>query len=349
MQLTTPIKLITPSNATISIHLNISLFEYLNIFISKIEKGEILTEKSNVFSESTIRGYKQLKQHYQEFIEWLKVQDQNRENLKESRSFDFTPAQISPAFTKSFHNYLVKETDLVKNSIGSIIKKLKSIMNYAFNDGLAIWNGSGYKVSMERSSQTYLSKVEMQKLNLEKLTKSEKRILDIILIQAFTGMRNSALQKFLKNPFAYVHEFQGNTYIRIDENKTDKESVAPLGDIVKNILKKYNGEIKMPSQQYINRTIKVVCEKAGLTNSLVVRKTIKGKTTEELVPKYKRISTHTARRTLVTLMMEEGFQSNEIMPITGHATEQQLNTYAKLSNVTKIKHIIGHDFFNSSI
>ncbi|MDR6548494.1 integrase [Chryseobacterium rhizosphaerae] len=316
---------------------------FLADFMTKASNGQILTAKQKKYSESTLRGYKMLQTEYENFI------SKNEEKSEEPRNFDIPVHEINYAFAEAFQVFLVNDTELLKNSIGLILSKLKAILKYAFRKGYSTWNGSGLTISKEVSTQIALSKGEIKKLNLDTLSETERRVLDIQIVQSFTGMRNETLKKFLQNPLAYIKEYNGNTYIDITANKTDKQSAIPLGKIVNDILLKYSSGIKVPSQQYINRTIKIIAEKAGLNNHIVVRKTVKGEMQETLVPKSKKISTHTARRTLISLMTEAGFKASEIMPISGHSTEYQLNSYIKLDNVVKVNHLFGNKFFDTAI
>ncbi|WP_294203097.1 phage integrase SAM-like domain-containing protein [uncultured Chryseobacterium sp.] len=318
---------------------------FLNHYIKKAESGKILTKKGKKFSESTLRGYEMLKKWYGEFIIFMEKENPENEDV----NFDLPIYQINYSFGENFYVYLVNETNLTKNSIAIIIDKFKAIMNYAFKKGVAYWNGAGLIAPTEKSTQTYLSKEEINNLRIDTLTPSENKILDIQIIQSFTGLRISTLKKFLSSPTAYIKEYDGHSYIDIIEKKTEQQSTVPFGNIVADILRKHGGSIIVPSEQYINRVLKSIAQKAGLENSIVDRKTIKGETIERLIPKSQKISTHTNRRTLISLMTEAKFHSSEIMPISGHSTEKQMLNYVKLENVTKISGILGDDFFNKII
>lgn len=309
--------------------------DFIQSYINMISSGMILTDKGARYSEPTIRSYVMLLNNFKSY--------------EISREISYTTMEISYDIAEDFQRYLVTETDNSKNTVGVILAKMKAVLAYALRKGFSYWGGSKFKISKETSTQTYLSVEEILKMRNAELTEGEERILDIQIIQAFTGMRNSTLKKFLKHPLNYIYEYQGKSYIDITEDKTDKQSIIPLGDIVVDILKKYDGQIKVPSQQYINKKIKVIAMKSGLVNNIVVRKEVNGVMNETLLPKFKKISTHTSRRTLISLMTQSGFKPSEIMPISGHATEAQMNKYVKLSNISKVQHLFGNDFFNSTL
>ena len=55
---------------------------------------------------------------------------------------------------------------------------------------------------------------------------------------------------------------------------------------------------------------------------------------EALVPRYKLATTHTARRTGITLMyLSKMLDSHEMMSISGHKTESVFNDYIKISGI----------------
>ncbi len=55
-----------------------------------------------------------------------------------------------------------------------------------------------------------------------------------------------------------------------------------------------------------------------------------------MVPKYELITTHTGRRTFVTLSLEKGVRPEVLMRITGHKDMRTMKKYIKLTEkVTK--------------
>ena len=64
-------------------------------------------------------------------------------------------------------------------------------------------------------------------------------LLRTFTILFFTGMRNHVLEKFLENPYAYIKEHDGTSYIEITADKTEETQVIPIGKTVMNILQKH--------------------------------------------------------------------------------------------------------------
>src|ERR1043165_9790080 len=56
---------------------------------------------------------------------------------------------------------------------------------------------------------------------------------------------------------------------------------------------------------------------------------------EDIKPKYEFISTHTARRTFVTLSLEKGMRPETVMSITGHKDYKTLKRYIEITSKVK--------------
>ena len=59
-------------------------------------------------------------------------------------------------------------------------------------------------------------------------------------------------------------------------------------------------------------------------------------------PFYKRVSTHTARRTFITILKNKGIADKTIMEMTGHKDFKTFNSYYKVDNLAK------HDAINKA-
>ena len=65
-----------------------------------------------------------------------------------------------------------------------------------------------------------------------------------------------------------------------------------------------------------------------------------------MVPKYKLVHSHTARRTGATLMYLSGMEIYDIMKITGHTTPVMLKKYIKADRLEVVHKIMTkYDYF----
>lgn len=87
------------------------------------------------------------------------------------------------------------------------------------------------------------------------------------------------------------------------------------------------------TNQAFNKKIKTVLQEIKI-DSLVQKITGTGADkTETLVPKYAQISSHTGRRTYITLSYQNGNDTSIIMKTTGHVKVETLNRYNKISHM----------------
>jgi len=81
------------------------------------------------------------------------------------------------------------------------------------------------------------------------------------------------------------------------------------------------------SDQNINERIKEICQLVEINELVSVSRTEEGRLAERVFPKYKLVSTHTARRSGATNMYLAGIPAISIMKITGHRTEKSFMKY----------------------
>ena len=314
---------------------NTSFRSFANKYIDKIERGEILTPKKVKFSSSSIRQYRACMLNFVDFEKLL------------PRDIELT--DISTKLMKQFEIFLI-ERGLSLNSVSAYISKIKAIANILLDEEIISYRRIKISTPKERTTKIYLSMKELKQMNdCKTLTDGERKVLDLFLISSFTAMRYSTLKKFLKSPYSFIKESNGNSYISITADKTQEESVIPLSRIVVDILKKYNGEIDTPSDRYVNQTLKKIGKKSKI-NALVPHRITKGgEMVETLTEKYNLISTHTARRNLISNATLTDMNHNVISVISGHNSVEAMRHYCRVENIDKIKDALNHPFFKQTL
>jgi integrase len=91
------------------------------------------------------------------------------------------------------------------------------------------------------------------------------------------------------------------------------------------------------SQQKFNEYLKEVGKEAGINSNEIIMRESGSKSVTISKPRYQFISSHTARRTIVTLMMDKGVPINHIQKITGHKDIQTLMRYEHTSEKAVIE------------
>ena len=104
----------------------------------------------------------------------------------------------------------------------------------------------------------------------------------------------------------------------------------------KKILEKYNFELPVFSSQYFNKEIKKLLEKYELFDDPIIKKRRSFNEIKDfLTTKRKLISSHTCRRTFITLAMNSKIPLTNIMAASGHKKLQTLKKYTKIDQDKK--------------
>ena len=266
----------------------------------------------------------------------------NSRNL-DKISFD----DINRNFYNDFTAYL-NQNNYAKNYIGTIIQKIKTVMGYALDEG--IHNNQEYKKNYfskisEVINHPYLDLDELTAIESLKITSKEMNLArDIFLIGCFTGLRIGDLLAFIKNPNFITNK--GKKLFEIKQSKTKKIVYIPINSKVLKIMDKYEG--KLPEYlhtNFINKNLKSICKRAKIIQKYRYTRTEGGKEKIYDKPKYKFITTHTARRSFCTNAYKEGMPVHDIMAISGHKTERVFLDYIKVDLLQNASRISEHSFF----
>nr|WP_321232384.1 tyrosine-type recombinase/integrase [uncultured Psychroserpens sp.] len=230
----------------------------------------------------------------------------------------------------------LEKLNFTPNTIGKHIKHIKSVINNARdNDGISISENYRDKYwSVTKQNKTAEEIVFLNESELDELWNidlSNKPMLDkardVFLVGSWTALRISDILK-LK-----LEHIDNDDIIRIHTQKTDKTVSIPLHNVVKKILKKYDGCMPQISEQKVNESIKIVCEKLISLNNTIYEKKIQGNKVSILEHKrYQKVTTHTGRRSFASNMHKKGISTQTIMAITGHKKEADLYRYIGITN-----------------
>jgi integrase len=169
---------------------------------------------------------------------------------------------------------------------------------------------------------------------------------DYVCFECFTGLRFSDIGR-LKN------ENIKDDFIELRTKKTKDILFVPLNVFAKEILAKYCGQYEdrpLPppyANQTINELIKEAAKEAKIVDLTMVEKFSGSNRTVITKPKHAFISTHTGRRTFITLSHEKGMTVEMIMKITGIKKWDTLKKYLKVSEKTKLMKM--NEFWNRDL
>lgn len=299
-------------------------FEAVGRIIEDRATGRELTPKGKRFSPHTIKGYKH-----------------SRDNL-----YRFRPAMTFEMITMKTYDELISffysEKDHSLNAIGKTIKNWKAFMKAAHKRGLhenLVYAHEDFRVPGEETDDVYLTPDELKKIyehNLPNITLDLVR--DWFVIDCYTGLRISDIQLLSKD---HLHKDR----IEIMNEKTDVRVVLPLHSFVREIVKKRKGWPPKVTDQEMNRSIKQVCELAGINDSVLYSLTKGGVRKDTWYKKYEMVSNHSARRTFITNLLNAGIPDNQVMQLAGIKKHATLMKYKKTKPEETAKLLAGHAFF----
>jgi integrase len=279
----------------------------------------------------------------------IKVYNTTFKYLKEYslkyKTIDFE--NITLEFYNHYTAFLAQEHLLSANTVGKHIKTIKSFMNEATERGInenLEFRKKKFKTIREESDTVYLSIKELQqfeKLNLSATPRLNK-VRDLFLIGCYTGLRFSDFTQIQPENIN-----SDNTMIFIRTQKTSERVAIPLHKTVRTILKKYDNKLpKAFTNQVMNSYLKEVASLANIKELVETTITRGGKVEKTVSPKFKLISTHTARRSFATNLYIADIPAISIMKITGHKTERSFMQYIRITQEQNADKLLTHPFFN---
>lgn len=303
----------------------ITLNKFIEQYIDELESGKRLKRRSNKkVSEGTIKSIKGFKSQFS--------------NYQEARKKVIDFEDVTMDFYRDFTNYLLFDRKYSANTVGRMIKVLKTVM-YAAKD-LKLHNNreienKDFVANYEEVDNVFLTEERISILYNMDLSNNPawEKVRDIFIIGCLTGQRVSDYKRI--NSKMIVTLSNRLEYIELKQEKTGKTVYIPLDWRIKAILDKYEGALPKVYDQKINDYIKKVCEQAKFTELVQITENKAGMEATISRRFCDMVKTHTARRSLCTNMQQAGCKLSEIIAISGHESEEQLKTYLKLSNKEK--------------
>lgn len=173
--------------------------------------------------------------------------------------------------------------------------------------------------------------------NIPRKIAALKRARGLFLIGCYTGLRVS--------DFSRLSEAHIGKYITIKTQKTGTPVIIPIHPVVRDIISGGFDLTDTVSDQKLNEQIKELCRLADITEDVLINKNVGGQNVEIVIPKYKLVSSHTARRSFATNAYKSGVPTISIMKITGHTKESTFLKYIKVSAEENAEILSRHPFF----
>ena len=242
---------------------------------------------------------------------------------KQSKTYKIK--ELDDDFYVAFLAYLRHNDKLNDNTLARYLTFFKTFVIWCNRKGFDVNNDyTNVSVKKYQSDDVALNSKEVEILENADLNGSDEKARDLFLIGVYSGQRFSDYSVFERA------DIQGEFIIKRSE-KTESHSIIPLHDKLKNLLHKYDWRLPKISSQKFNVRIQSVCKDLGFDNE-IKKTTYRGsQKTIELLPLWKMVASHTARRTYITLMAEKGMADHFIMAVTGIKDAKTLSKYKKLN------------------
>ncbi|WP_308005443.1 tyrosine-type recombinase/integrase [uncultured Chryseobacterium sp.] len=289
---------------------------------------EFLNEKENDYtgnsiSSSTLKRYKCNKNLLEDFESTCRVK--------------ISLGKFDDKLYNKFLKYCIEEKKHSANTLHRNVGLLKTFLLWALNKKYTYNNNF---ITFKKPAKFTTDEIALNYEQVELIynydfsnNKRLERVRDLFVFGCTTGMRFGNYSTISKS------DVDGN-FIRVIDLKSKSKNLAiPLNSISKSILEKYDYNLPSITNQKMNEYIKEVFKKLEFTDE--IKKTMKYG--DELVDQraefWTRISSHTARRSFITIMKNKRVPDKVIMSYTGHTSLEVFNAYYRPSEDDKINYM----------
>lgn len=195
------------------------------------------------------------------------------------------------------------------------------------------------------AEMVYLQPDEIAKLEAMQFEPGDKleRVRDMFLVGCYTALRYSDWRKV---DWTRMQVVGGVKVLTIVQQKTGGHTTLPIGERLAKLMDKYRVEgWPVLSVQKFNRSVKELCQKAGIVQQVSVTEYRGGKTVVLTGQKWEFVSSHTARRSFATNAVLAGIPVSEVMKFTGHKSISAFFQYIRTTGQEAAVAFAGHPFF----
>jgi integrase len=324
-------------------------FSLFDSFINDGYSGRRSKKNGKRISENTIYGYMNLRRHLFEFstIKSFELKIYIDSNLTQNERI--IAAKYYKNFYTKFVNFLYDEKDAYDNFIGLLMKGLRCFFNYLEIErriSVGYYHKSFFVpreeipiVALTAEHLNHIIYNETFNQNVRK--KKLEKVKDIFVFGCTVGLRVSDLLQLSRKNLVVKN---GKYYVQVKSQKTATNTSIKLPPYCVEILLKYSSESEMLlpdiTAQFFNRKLKdlavlfpdnyeyiKVRERRG--KQIVIYKDPVNKIHFKLSD---HITSHTMRRTAISVMLGLGMPEHIVRRISGHApNSREFYRYVQLS------------------
>lgn len=309
---------------------------FIDYYVNLCREGKILNAKGTKLKAGSLRNY----------LSTQRVLKQYSKSRRITLRFEAVTMEFYNDFVKFLNDAEHSRGKYKPNVIGKFVKNIKVFMRYAYENQFTTnddYKKRDFRVYQENTETVYLTDKELDAVCRLELPDNQAQIRDAFLISCYTALRYSDISRLEQK-----HINLPNNTITIITQKTNTSVVIPIHKVVREILHRYGGKPpRIQCNQVVNRKIKEICQRAGITEQIMVSETRGGIRQEETYEKWQLVTSHTARRSFASNAYKRGIPTLSIMQITGHKTESSFMRYIRITKEENAQALQNHDFFNN--
>lgn len=316
---------------------NLTPTQYFEQYITKLPTHTI-RRTGTVMKPQTIGNHRIVLNRFKNFLRFNGLVD----------SFEI----FNKRFEEKMEAFLLLECGYTPNTVCATNSIMKVWLKQAEEDGLIkdksfhSWKSKGYNVKHIYLTDAEIARLyaldftdEFRELNKIDLKSSIEQTRDLFIIGCKTGLRISDLHLLNSSEWNI-----SKRTLTVNTQKTQKRVVIPLCDEVIAIYRKYNGIFPSPVyKSAFNRQIQRCAMIAGINDIIYNNVNKGGKIQQEEMPKWKLVSSHTARRSFATNLYKKSHNSLMVMKFTGHTTEENFLKYICIDEEEMVE--LAREFF----
>jgi integrase len=290
------------------------LIYFENVFIERLKIQDL--------SFYTIRKHITLLHSLKDFAAFKGVVDFHFNQIDRNWAISYKVWRYSEP--RAHHiNYVSKDFEYIKR----VLREAEAYDGISINQQYKTDAFSIKRIVSDEISLTFAELKQIYELDLSDLAPGFDTVRYDFVLASLTGLRWGNWQIKKEN----IMTVDGRKMIKLVTEKNYQSCLIPLHPLALEILERFDFQMPTISQQNTNEYIKIIAEKAGFTEIVLLKDSKGGKVITTANAKCDEISTHTARRSFVTIaLMEWKLPPQYIMPLTGHQTQKQLFEYARV-------------------
>ena len=286
------------------------------------------------------RAKSKMHRNYASSISGLKY---NLRMLEDQFRVTLQPYQVTDIFWGHFVDFCGRR-GLRRSTINTMCQQLRSILNWAVKYNAKVsptytdfknTKDAGHAIALTADEVSRIAYFDIDLFYAKRrkdFRENMKRVRDMFVLSCNLFQRHSDMVRigpecFERSIFRITQQKTGNlAVVNIDKFAIDPKTTY-------RILERYGYEApyKADLRNY-NLRLQMLMKDIGLTDTVRIEERINGLLVVENVPKWKLISSHTARRTAITVNVVRGRNVHDLKRCSGHSDLRIFDNYVRDDN-----------------